>query len=124
MAYIHGITLRQLLVAGHLARTSALYLFFRLQSAVQLMHKCGLVHRDLKPENILLTYTAGFLDVKLIDFGLSAILDNSSSHFREDDTRALGTVPYMLPKSCQFNNHSCFQVFFIFKKLPKYDLLE
>jgi serine/threonine protein kinase len=44
--------------------------------AINYLHQNNIVHRDLKPENILLVgQDASELDVKLIDFGVSCILD-------------------------------------------------
>lgn len=46
----------------------------KLFSAVNHMHKRGVVHRDLKPENVLFTCNDDkdpTQDLKIIDFGLS-----------------------------------------------------
>ncbi|CAI7850757.1 unnamed protein product, partial [Closterium sp. NIES-53] len=54
-----------------------------LQSCHQRHH---VVHRDIKPENILLAHPSSHTDVRIIDFGISAILKpgkNSSMSFSQ-----------------------------------------
>ena len=41
------------------------------------MHKHGFFHRDLKPENFLYETKEDDSDIKIIDFGLSKILQSS-----------------------------------------------
>ena len=43
-----------------------------LLSAVQFLHKAGVVHRDLKPANILIDKSC---QVRLCDFGMSRVLE-------------------------------------------------
>jgi len=39
---------------------------------VNYIHERDYIHRDLKPENILLSHRKS-LDIKIVDFGLSAV---------------------------------------------------
>merc|ERR1719273_2961966 len=64
-----------------------------MASALVYLHSLGIVHRDLKPENIM------FVDkehtkVKLMDFGLSKILDPGDQSLQ---TRC-GTLHYVAPE--------------------------
>jgi serine/threonine protein kinase len=43
--------------------------------AVYYMHKYGIIHRDLKPENILMSDETDEADPKILDFGLSKLLN-------------------------------------------------
>ena len=54
-------------------------IFLQLASAVNYVHKQGVVHRDLKPDNILIDFKATEqseerIHVKLIDFGTSILV--------------------------------------------------
>src|SRR5258706_587703 len=62
-------------------------------------HRQGIVHRDLKPENIFLSRGAGGDVVpKLIDFGVSKILDAQQRGDRTGAGSAIGTPRYMSPE--------------------------
>ena len=69
MEYIEGRTLKEYL-AEKPSSQSLERIFTELLSALEYMHKIGVVHNDLKPENILITRTDDTL--KLIDFGLAS----------------------------------------------------
>jgi serine/threonine-protein kinase len=67
-------------------------------------HARGLIHRDIKPENLFLTKRRdGWATVKLLDFGISKIIDSemiSTTLRRHVDTRdLLGTPHYMAPET-------------------------
>jgi len=57
-------------------------------------HKSGIVHRDIKPENIILVSQEGRDVVKIVDFGISAMLAVGQA---ESSTIA-GTPHYMAPE--------------------------
>ena len=60
--------------------------------ALKHLHDMGVVHRDLKPENIL--FDSNLKTVKLIDFGMSKILQEESSLMNTK----LGTPYYVSPE--------------------------
>jgi tetratricopeptide (TPR) repeat protein len=57
-------------------------------------HKSGIVHRDIKPENIILVNQDGREVVKIVDFGISAMLAVG----QDDGTTIAGTPHYMAPE--------------------------
>ena len=73
---------------------------FMLQAAraVSEVHALGLIHRDLKPDNLFLARQAVGKDViKLIDFGISKSLLETSSHATQVDSY-LGSPHFMSPE--------------------------
>ncbi len=68
MEYVEGRTLREF-IDEKPSRSERKRVFSELLSAVDYLHKRGVIHNDLKPENILVTDNGNSL--KLIDFGLA-----------------------------------------------------
>ncbi|KAK9484413.1 kinase-like domain-containing protein [Lipomyces starkeyi] len=64
-------------------------IFYQVASAVDHLHKVGVVHRDIKDENIILD---GDGNIKLIDFGSAAYLKNGPF------TVFVGTIDYAAPE--------------------------
>ena len=65
-----------------------------LFDATLYLHNKGIVHRDLKPENLLLTETKFTkATLKIADFGLSCVLEESSK-----STVIAGTPCYIAPE--------------------------
>jgi tRNA A-37 threonylcarbamoyl transferase component Bud32/tetratricopeptide (TPR) repeat protein len=59
-------------------------------------HAVGFIHRDIKPENIMLGFDAeGREQVKLVDFGLAALLEGPKI------ANNSGTPAYMSPEQCR-----------------------
>lgn len=65
-----------------------IHLAKQMVQAVNILHKSKIVHRDLKPENILIDEKN---NLKLIDFGESASMDES---FVENKNILGCTLPY------------------------------
>lgn len=65
-----------------------------LLSAISYCHQRNVTHRDLKPENILLVdKNSKTLEIKVIDFGSSVLLQPKSFM-----TEKFGTVYYVAPE--------------------------
>lgn len=54
--------------------------FKQILEAINYCHTKNVAHRDLKPENFLFDTKDDNSDIKIIDFGLSKILDAGSKH--------------------------------------------
>jgi class 3 adenylate cyclase len=69
----------------------------QVADALQTAHDRQVIHRDLKPENIFLTRRASREDfVKVLDFGISKMLDDGSDRTRTG--APIGTLGYMSPE--------------------------
>ena len=81
-------------------------IFIQLNDALKAMLETDYIHRDIKPENILIKYTdknEKNFDIKLTDFGLSAVI---SSSIREHSQA--GTLKYWAPEIDLFQyNKQC-----------------
>ena len=69
-------------------------IFKQILEAVNYLHAHGVCHRDLKPENIMFSTLADDSSLKLIDFGLSRVLDGDKDTMKG----AVGTTFYMAPE--------------------------
>lgn len=58
-------------------------------------HEGGLVHRDVKPQNLMLT---GDGAVKVLDFGVAALVDQSTISRITRTGQPIGTLAYMAPE--------------------------
>jgi serine/threonine protein kinase/Tol biopolymer transport system component len=114
MEYLDGDTLAARLEGGPLKQAQALHFAIQIASALDRVHRAGVIHRDLKPGNIMLTKDgAGAVQAKLLDFGISELrgpapgpetmhgaLAGASSSSPDDATSGLlrGTIRYMAPE--------------------------
>lgn len=93
----------------YLEEEEACFIIIKLISALQHLHERNICHRDLKIENILLesspkdspkkkkkggAYTSKYPNIKLIDFGLSKLLNASTERMNTK----LGTPYYVSPE--------------------------
>ena len=73
----------------------------QLLNAVHYLHSHEIVHRDIKPENIMLSENNDLTSLKLIDFGLSALLVNEYQ-----EREYCGTFLYMSPEQLEQKMYS------------------
>jgi len=98
MEYLEGKSLAKYLREnGKLIPTIFNHVLLQVCSALSYAHKLGFVHRDLTPSNIFLIGEAENCDVKIIDFGLSKILNDTSNKLTQTGL-IIGTPAYMSPE--------------------------
>jgi serine/threonine protein kinase len=102
MELLHGHSLaQQLRVDGKLPHVRAAEIACAVCDALAQAHAAGIVHRDIKPSNVFLHGTNGERVVKVIDFGIAKLTDESQAPGAESTTQSgmfLGTPAYMAPE--------------------------
>ena len=71
----------------HYSENIISHLFRQILNGVHYLHAQGIVHRDLKLDNILLHGTPEGGDVKIADFGLSALVKLGPSGYDRQESR-------------------------------------
>ncbi len=98
LEYVEGVRIDHFARDQRLDLPARLRLFLQVTDAVAHAHANLVVHRDLKPSNILVD-AAG--QVKLLDFGIAALVDDGPDRERGTLTRAAGialTPEYAAPE--------------------------
>jgi len=92
MDYVEGEDLESVLKRQIFSIDDAINIFSSILIGISDIHKAKLIHRDLKPANIYLLENRS---VKILDFGLSKLIDFTSITNTGDQ---LGTPLYMAPE--------------------------
>jgi len=93
MDYVEGVPLSEHILVEHLLPVAEVYrIVHDVASALAYAHEKQIVHRDIKPSNIMYGADSGV--VKVADFGIARLLDNSRTATGE----ILGSPLYMAPE--------------------------
>jgi serine/threonine-protein kinase len=92
MEYLDGVDLKEYLYSNELKLEDIDGLFRQIIEGLDAVHKRNIVHRDLKPQNI---FIANDGKIKLLDFGLSKLIDFTSITSTGD---TIGSPVYMSPE--------------------------
>jgi len=95
MELVDGISLRHVFTHGGLKPPEALRIIPQICDALEYAHSRGVIHRDIKPENILIDRSGR---VRLLDFGLSRLVQQDAPSLVTRPTQVLGTFEYMAPE--------------------------
>ena len=102
LQFVPGETLRRLIRGEPIPLPVIAQIVRQIGCALTAAHDAGVIHRDVKPENIMLrTSTDAGYQVRLIDFGISAI---RASDAIPSTAKLCGTFSYMAPE--QFEGKS------------------
>uniref|UniRef100_A0A7S1UM27 Calmodulin n=1 Tax=Phaeomonas parva TaxID=124430 RepID=A0A7S1UM27_9STRA len=82
---------------GHYTESDASQLTAKLMGALKNCHEQGILHRDMKPENCIYDSRTDDANIKITDFGLALVDDNSSFSNRLRQ-RLVGTPGYVAPE--------------------------
>jgi serine/threonine protein kinase len=104
MEYLHGRDLAQWIQEhGPMSVQQAVDLVLQASEAIAEAHSLGIVHRDLKPANLFLTQAPdGTPLIKVLDFGISKLMDPAALGFQDAKLTAtsdvMGSPLYMSPE--------------------------
>jgi serine/threonine-protein kinase len=84
---------------GHLDPDEALGLAEAVGEGLEHAHSHGVVHRDLKPHNIICAQAVADSGWKILDFGISKLVDSSGTLTGHEGV--LGTPAYMSPEQAR-----------------------
>ncbi|MCP4603519.1 MAG: serine/threonine protein kinase [Proteobacteria bacterium] len=99
MPLLSGVTLAGLLKQEPLPILRFIDIICQVLSSLKAAHQANIVHRDLKPSNIFITKVGNQEDfVKLLDFGISKVLDADSTNYLTKTGTIPGTAFYMSPE--------------------------
>lgn len=98
MEYLEGSDVgRALRRRGVFPPEEVVQLSLKICEALRIAHSNGIVHRDLKPSNLFLV-NHDSMQVKLLDFGIAQVCENSAEKAVTSASRLFGSLPYMAPE--------------------------
>src|SRR6266850_609151 len=103
MEYVDGKSLRSVMVDGPVPPARATSIARQIALALAAAHKLGITHRDIKPENVLLVQHDGRELVKVLEFGLAKVREQSTELLPQYATTTktavvVGTPQYISPE--------------------------
>lgn len=102
MPFLRGLSLREILNQGKMPCDRLCDIMRQVLSALDAAHITGVVHRDLKPDNIFVAKVGDRTDfVKLLDFGISKVIESDPIKALTQTGIVLGTADYMAPEQAR-----------------------
>lgn len=98
MEYFQGVSLERYFNEYPALQEGVLrQIFGRLADALHYAHLHNVFHRDIKPANILIRDGSDGIDVRLIDFGVATVKENTGFVTEFQSKTLVGTPAYMSP---------------------------
>lgn len=103
MELLRGESLGERIERGPMDPLECISLLLPVLHGLDETHAIGIIHRDLKPDNVFLTQTRPQLPIvaKLLDFGISKILQGSDAMRLTASGMMMGTAHYMAPEQAR-----------------------
>ena len=100
LEYIDGLSLDQLIIKyGALPLSYATGVIEQLLEALVETHSKGIIHRDIKPSNIMVFDAPPPYEIRVLDFGISTVLEGLQSQtLMTQAGNVRGTPSYMAPE--------------------------
>ena len=100
LEFIDGLSLDQLIIKyGALPLSYATGVIEQLLKALAETHSKGIIHRDIKPSNIMVFDTPPPYEIRVLDFGISTVLEGLQSQtLMTQAGNVRGTPSYMAPE--------------------------
>jgi len=107
MDYLPGRSLEDVLASeGPLSLEETLSVYTAVLDGLAYAHRNGVIHRDIKPANIFICHgeQSNSARVKILDFGIAKLINNSDKNSEKQQLTAVGEVfgspYYMSPEQC------------------------
>jgi len=103
MEFVDGCGLDHLIAdKGHLHLAQAINIFLQVCEGLEYVHAHEILHRDMKPSNIMLMNPIDENPrVKLVDFGIAKVADNTLSKSLTQTGEVFGSPLYMSPEQAK-----------------------
>jgi eukaryotic-like serine/threonine-protein kinase len=102
MELLRGEPLDERVSRGPVDPVEAVQIMLPVCRALGAAHAAGIIHRDIKPANVFLAWRNDRLTVKVLDFGVSKILEGELAEMRLTQSgQVLGSPVYMSPEAAR-----------------------